>query len=55
MAGEPGVNQMEGAKEIEAPNFLGAPFPTSGRGQVGNTREEYMRGTPLKMQLSGGA
>lgn len=39
MAGELGVNRMEGAKETEAPILVRM-------WQVGTTRKEWMRGIP---------
>ena len=47
------VSWMEGAKEIEAPILVRGPFLSKGMGQVGTTREEWVKGISPKKQLSG--
>lgn len=54
MIGETEVSWMEGAKEIEAPILVRGLLLSKGMGQVGTTREEWVRGIPPKVQLSGG-
>lgn len=54
MIGETEVSWMEGAKEIEAPILVRGLLLSKGMGQVGTTREEWVRGIPSKIQLSGG-
>ena len=49
-----GIRQMGEAKEIEAPSLDRRSHSTKGTGHVGTTKKEWVRGTPLKMQLSGG-
>ena len=46
--------RMGKAKEIESPNLAKRSLPNKGTGHVGTTKKEWVRGTPLKMQLSGG-
>jgi hypothetical protein len=42
---------MRGAKEIEAPSLARRSLPNKRTGHVGTTKKEWVRGTPLKMQL----
>ena len=51
-AGELGFRRMRGAKEIEAPSLARRSLPNKGTGHVGTIKNEWVRGTPLKMQLS---
>jgi hypothetical protein len=53
-AGSLMARQMEGAKEIEVPTLARGILPCKKTGQVRTTRKEWVRGTPLKMQLNGG-
>lgn len=53
-AGQPGVKQMTGAKEIKAPTLARRSLPSKGLGQVGTTRKEWVKGIPLEIHLSGG-
>ena len=46
--------RMGKAKEIESPNLAKISLLNKGTGHVGTTKKEWVRGTPLKMQLSGG-
>jgi hypothetical protein len=41
-------------KELEVPTVAGSLLPNKGMEQVGTTRKKWVRGTPLKIQLSGG-
>jgi hypothetical protein len=45
---------MGGSKEIEAPNLSRRFLPNKGTGHTGTSTKEWVKGTPLKMQLSGG-
>ena len=45
---------MGGTKEIEAPHSARRFLPNKGTGHVDTTKKEWVRGTPLKMELSGG-
>ena len=53
-AGELEFRQIWGAKEIEAPSLDRRSLPNKGTGYVVTTKKEWVKGTPLKMQLSGG-
>ena len=53
-AGELGFKRKWGAKEIEAPNLAKRSLLNKGTGHVGTNRKECVRGTLLKMLLSGG-
>jgi hypothetical protein len=53
-AGKFGFRRMREAKEIEAPNLAKRFLPNSGTGYVSTIKKEWVRGTPLKMQLNGG-
>lgn len=48
------LRQMWGAKEIEAPYLTRRPLSNKETGHIGTTKKEWVRETPLKMQLSGG-
>jgi hypothetical protein len=45
---------MWGTKEIETPSLARRSLPNKGTGHVDTTKKEWVRGTPLKMQISGG-
>jgi hypothetical protein len=51
---ELGFRQMGEAKEIETHSLARRSLPNKGTGHVGTTKKEWMRGTALKMWLSGG-
>jgi hypothetical protein len=53
-AGKLGFMQMGGAKEIESNSLARRSLPNKGTRYVGTTKKKWVRGTPLKMQLSGG-
>jgi hypothetical protein len=53
-AGKLGFSEMGGAKEGEAPNLARRPLPNKGKGHVSTTKKVWVKGIPLKMQLSGG-
>ena len=52
-AGELGFRQMGEAKKIEAPSLDRRSLPNKATGHVGTIKEKWVKGTPLKMQLSG--
>lgn len=54
-AGQSGIGQMWGAKEIEVSTLAKKSLPIKGTGQAVTTKNEWVRGVPLKMQLSGGS
>lgn len=49
---ELGFKWMWGAKEIEFPSLARRSLPNKQTGHVGTIKNEWVRGTPLKMQLS---
>jgi hypothetical protein len=53
-AGELEFRRMCGAKDIEAPSLARRSLPNKGTGHVDTTKKEWVRGTPLKMQLNDG-
>jgi hypothetical protein len=53
-AGELGFRRMRGAKEIKYPSLTRRSLPNKGTAHAGTTKKEWVRGTTLKMQLSGG-
>lgn len=54
-SGKTRAEWMEVAEEIEAPTLVRRFLPNKETELVGTTRKEWVRGTPLKMQLGGGS
>jgi hypothetical protein len=52
--GELEFRRIWGAKELEAPSLARRSLPNKETGHIDTTKKEWMRGTPLKMQLRGG-
>jgi hypothetical protein len=52
--GELGFRRMGGAKEIEAPHSAKRSLPNEGQDMLALPKKEWVRGTPLKIQLSDG-